>query len=153
MAISRGLATTGDVQHVLYFRDILSNCLNAKRPNVDDVEVAIDREIDFINAQLLTVGYELPIVPADSPYGYQYVKQTNAVGAAVALERRWGESDHYDRLNEQYLSLINDVKDTTIILTDIPGAPTMEDLAKSGTSELTATGDEREPFFLRDQDF
>lgn len=153
MTINRGLAVTDDVQDILYFRDFLANMQDHAHPDTNDVDVAIDREIDIINMHLLTAGYVLPIVSGDSPYGYQFVKQLNALGAAVAIERRWGAAEHYEKLSEQYLSLIDDIRNSVIILTDIPGAPVMEDLAKSGTSELTAAGDERTPFFTRDDQF
>lgn len=153
MAIARGLATTGDVQDILYFRDFLSNCLNSVRPDVDDIESAIDTGIDIINMHLLTAGYTLPIILADSPYGYNFVKYLNALGTAVAIERRWGAAEHHKRLNEEYIGIIDDIENARIVLTDVPGAPVMGDLAKSGTSELTASGEEREPFFTRDDTF
>jgi len=153
MAIARGLAVTGDVQEVLYFRDFLANDQNDANPNVADVEGAIDREIDFINIRLTTAGYELPILEADSPYAYRFVKELNAVGAAVAIERRWGESDHYDRLNESYTTMLEQLMDREILLSDAAGVPSLANLAGSGTSELTAAGDERTPFFTRDEEF
>ena len=153
MAISRGLATTGDVQEVLYFREFLENDLNSGHPDVADVEGAIDREIDFIYMRLKTAGYTVPFVEGDEPYAYRFTKELNAIAAALAIERRWGESDHYSRLNDYYIRLMDEVMNRDILLTDATGVPTLADLAKSGTSELAEDGDERVPFFTREDEF
>jgi len=153
MTIQRGLAVTGDVQSILYWRDILNNDLNSRPPDVATVEGVIDLTIDDINMLLLTAGYELPITYADSPYGYQYVRLMNAKASACAIERRYGAEETAKAVCKEYADMRQALIDRDVILTDVPGAPATEDLAKSGTSELTATGEEREPFFTRDQKF
>lgn len=153
MAIDRGYCITGDVQLILYFRNFLENDLQSVRPNVADVEEFIDTSIDDINMTLRTVGYTLPVVLADSPYGYQYIVRWNALGAALELERRYGQQDTIDRLAGEYNGIRDSILNRTVILTDVSGAPTQANLVESGTSELTASGDVKEPFFTRDQDW
>lgn len=153
MTISRGIAVTGDVQNVIYWRNLAENDLNSKVPGVSEVEAAIDDTIDEINAVLLTAGYTLPLVEADSPYGYQYLRVLNAKGAACYIERRYGAEDTMGAICDEYAQMKQDILEQTVVLSDVPGAPSPEDLAASGTSERTASGEEREPFFLRDQEF
>ena len=153
MAIARGYCTTGDVQLVNYYRDYLTNDLNSERPTVLDVEGDIDFTIDDINLTLKTVGYTLPVVLADSPYGYNFVKYWNAVGAAEKLERRHGSKENADGLLEAYNRMEDQILNHDVILTDVPGAPTQASIAESGTSELTDSGDERVPFFTREDKF
>ena len=150
MAIARGFATTGDVQEINYYRNYLENDLHSAHPDVADIESYIDFTIDDINATLLTAGYTLPVTIAASPYGYRWIQYLNALGAAEMAERRDGSTEIADSLRERYDAMKEGILDHTILLTDIPGVPTQAGVSKSGTSELTAAGDERSPFFTRD---
>jgi len=153
MTIFRGLCITGDVQSVNFERDYLQNDLDGKRPMVEDIEWYIDSIIDDIYQVLDSEGYTLPITLAESPYGYRYIQRWNALGAAEMAERRHASKEHADDLLEQYDKFREDIVDHTVILADVPGAPLDSELAESGTSNLTASGAEKEPFFTRDQDF
>lgn len=153
MAITRGLASFDDVQRINFFRDYQSNDEQGTRPDITDIEEMIDSAIDAINQILLTAGYTLPIVQTSSPYGYRFVLYWNALGAAEMAERRHGSKGTADEHKEEWEAIRDSILGQTILLTDIPGAPTQEDLAKSGTNQLTSSGAERTPFFLRVQKF
>ena len=153
MTISRGYAITGDVQTILFERNFLENDLNSVKPDVLDIETYIDTSIDQINAHLKTVGYTLPITLAASPIGYYFVKNWNATCAAEKTERRAGGAEKADKLKESCEAMRDNILDHTTLLTDVPGVPTDADLAGSGTSDLTDSGDTRDPFFTRTQKF
>ena len=153
MAIARGYAITGDVQTILFERNFLENDLNDKKPGSVQIEGFIDTSIDRINATLKTVGYTIPILLADSPVGYYWVKNWNAVCAAEQTARRAGSTEKADELKESCQEMHDSILDHSVLLTDVPGVPTDADLAGSGTSDLTDSGDTREPFFTRAQTF
>lgn len=153
MAIARGLATVVDVQNINFFRDYVANDANNVKPGTSEIEAAIDFTIDDINVVLITVGYTLPLVLADSPYGYNYVKYWNALAAAERVERQHGTESIADNHLERLDQMKEDILNRVVILVDVPGAPTDAELSDSGTSELTSAGAAREPFFLRVQKF
>lgn len=153
MAILRGYCITGEVERRNYLRSYAENDLRGKRPNVTDIEGFIDGTIDLINQALLTVGYTIPITEADSPYGYWYVRDWNAIGAAERAERMSGDNDLADDHEEEFNKRRDGILDHTILLTDVSGVPTQAGMSKSGTSELTAAGDAREAFFTREDIF
>lgn len=153
MAILRGYAVTGDVQTILFERNFLENELNGERPDSADIEEFIDTSIDQINIHLNTVGYTLPILLADSPFGYRYVQNWNAVCAAEKAERRAGGAEKADELEESCEEMRDSILDHTVLLSDVPGVPTEAGLAGSGTSDLDEFGDVKDPFFTRSQLF
>lgn len=153
MTISRGLAITGDVQNILFHRDFLENDLNTKKPGSPEIEVFVDTTIDEINMYLGTVGYTLPIVSGDSPYGYWWTRNWNAIGAAEKTERRAGGKEQADALKEDFDGMRDSILNHIVILSDVPGAPTDAELAASGTSDLDEFGNIKEPFFTRSQEW
>jgi len=153
MAIARGYAVTGDVQNILFERNFLENDLNNKEPGSGEIETFIDTSIDRINATLKTVGYTIPILLADSPVGYYFTKNWNAVCAAEQTARRAGSTEKADELKESCQEMHDSILDHTVLLTDVPGVPTDAALSDSGTSKLTDDGDTRVPFFTRLQKF
>jgi hypothetical protein len=153
MAILRGYCVTGDVNRRNYLRDYLENDLRSKRPNVTDIEEFIDGSIDEINQKLLTVGYTLPITLASSPYGYWYIVDLNALGAAVRAERMSGDDTLAQAHLDEYNARMEGILDRSVLLTDVAGVPTQGGMTKSGTSELTASGDTKDPFFTREDEF
>ena len=153
MAILRGLSITGDVQNILFHRNFLENDLNSEEPGSGEIEVFVDTTIDEINAVLKTAGYTLPIVSGDSPIGYWFTRNWNAIGAAEKTERRAGGKERADDLKEDFDGMRDSILNHTVILTDVPGAPTQEDLAGSRTSDLDEFGNVKDPFFTRADKF
>lgn len=153
MATLRAMAVTGDVQNILFERNFLENDLNNAGLGSANVEEFLDTSMDDINAVLITIGYTLPILVADSPYGYWYCRHMNAVCAAAQTERRAGGTAKADELEEQCKQMKDDLLNHVILLTDVAGVPTLAALSDSETSELTEAGEEREAFFTRDQNF
>ena len=153
MAIARGLCVTGDVQRINAHRNYLENDLLDARTDVADIEGYIDFKIDDIYQSLKTVGYTVPLVLEDSPYGYRFCSFWNATGAAYMCESMHGDDEVAKGLLDDYNEMERQILEQEVLLTDVPGVPTQGDLTESGTSNLSESGEVKVPFFTRLQKF
>ena len=87
-----------------------------KNPTEDDVKTFLELSEAEINAILVNKGLSVPVVKAEAPAAYAYLRKVNAQGALMLMERSAGNGPNLESAENTYQQALSNLEKSQTVL-------------------------------------